>query len=194
MNPNRIVIAVLAYRGEPNRVLLAWLEQAGLAGAEWRFAPDVLGVDLAREVCCNRFLAEIPASGRDHLIMVDADMAPDAEASGILSADGDLVYCGYTGHAGTRGHFGDRDFGCGLCRISAEVLGKVGKPWFVLDRRADVQVACECDCFRVAAGCQGFTSQMVGRCWHQQTILVRPTQDGSGMESQWPRALLHGSF
>ena len=84
------------------------------------------------------------------------------------------MYCGYSGHDATKGHFGDGDFGCGLCRIHRTVLEKMERPFFRMVHQDDRRVVCECSHFRRGAEKAGFKAVMVGVAGHEMTVVSIP--------------------
>jgi len=196
MDASQVAIRVMAFRDEPCRMLARWLRWAAGQGADVGYAYDVRPLDLAREQVANAHLADWRAgSPRRYLLMIDVDVCPTADSrDALLAADGPLVYLGYCGHQGSRGHVGDGDFGCGASRIDAEALALVPKPWFRFDLEHDVLAACECDHFRRRAASVAIESRMVGIAWHLQTIAIRPAPSASpGIVSAWPVRMYHES-
>jgi hypothetical protein len=76
-----------------------------------------------------------------------------AGTDAILTAPGDILYCGFVGAEGIRGHYGDNDFGAAPCRISRKVLESMPPPWFRFPTNAagTVRTTCECASFRARA-------------------------------------------
>ncbi|HUU91636.1 MAG TPA: hypothetical protein VM238_10535 [Phycisphaerae bacterium] len=191
MEITKTQIAVFAYRSMPNRPLEAWLDRIRVGGGHVRYAPDTSPVELAREQVCNRFLEEDAPAGRTHLLMIDGDMVPlaasdrTAGTAPILTADGEMIYCGFVGREGMAGHWGDDDFGMACCRLSADVLRGVAKPWFPLSIDGDRHVGCECLAFFARAVQAGVASRMAGSVGHLQHIVLFPDRQGR-VASTWP--------
>jgi len=180
-----------AYRSMPNRMLAAWLDRIRLAGGHVRYGPDTSPVELAREQAANRFLAEDVPAGRTHLLMIDGDMVPLAATERtlgtppILTAPGEMVYCGFVGREGQAGHWGEDDFGLACCRMSERVLKAVGKPWFPVAIAEDRYVGCECLALFARAIREGIRVAMVGTIGHLQQVVLYPDRAGH-MASVWP--------
>jgi hypothetical protein len=176
----KVLIAVMAFRCEPNRLLARWLE-----GKRWRYgsSPE-FPTDVARNQTVNRFLAEDRQF--DHLLIIDADMVPLADqpdgqrgTNAIFTEPGDILYCGFVGAGGIRGHFGDGDFGAACCRISRKVLEAMPPPWFRFPTNAagTVRTGCECAYFRARAKLR-WPIRMVGIMGHLQPMVLVPTPTG----------------
>jgi len=184
-----IQISVFAFRRQPCRLLQDWLDDLRVRGARIRYASEVRGIDLAREQECNRIL-DGPGAPR-HILMIDADTVPPSDdPHALIEVHGDLLYLGYAGHEGTAGHYGEDDFGCGCCRISARALRRIPKPWFLLPRGHDVLLTCECKHFLARAIAAGLRPRMVGLAWHQQTVYIRPGYPGE-TSFAWQHELRH---
>jgi len=174
-----ILVAVMAFRQEPNRLLARWLENKC-----WRYGSPEFPTDVARNQTVNRFLAEDRQF--DHLLMIDADMVPLADqpdgqrgTDAILTEPGDILYCGFVGAEGIRGHYGDADFGAACCRISRAVLESLSPPWFRFPSNAagTVRTGCECTYFRARAKSR-WPVCMVGIVGHLQPMVLIPTPNG----------------
>jgi len=174
-----ILVAVMAFRQEPNRLLARWLENKC-----WRYGSPEFPTDVARNQTVNRFLAE--EREFDHLLMIDADMVPlpdqpDAQrgTGAIFSEPGDILYCGFVGAEGIRGHYGDGDFGAACCRISRKVLEVMPPPWFRFPTNAagTVRTTCECAYFRARAKARR-PIRMVGIVGHLQPMVLIPSSLG----------------
>jgi hypothetical protein len=178
-NVGSILVAVMAFRQEPNRLLARWLENKC-----WRYGSPEFPTDVARNQTANRFLAEDRQF--DHLMMIDADMVPLADqpdgqrgTDAIFSEPGDILYCGFTGAEGIRGHFGDNDFGSACCRISRKVLESLPPPWFRFPTNAagTVRTTCECTYF-CARAARRWPIRMVGIVGHLQPMVLVPSTAG----------------
>jgi len=180
-----IQVVVMAFRTQPIRLLQSWLDELRDGGAAVRYGSPVRGIDLAREQACNRQVRDYATGGRRYLLMIDHDMAPTETTDRILHAEGPLLYCGYVGHGGGRGHWGQGDFGCACCRIDAEVLTKIPKPRFAFGRKNDQLTCCECQWFQRQAAKAGVAPTMVGDVYHLQEVLVRYGSAGK-MAMEWP--------
>jgi len=177
----RIVIDVHCYRRQPNPGLMAWLEIAR-ASYPVRMVYSQYDICLARRQCLANFLRNDVPAGYTHLVQIDEDMVPVETTERIVTEPGDLVYCGYRGRRGRRGHYGDGDFGCGCCRISAELAAAVpvaSSFRFIHNEEGTEVVACECDVFRRAAEAAGYRSRMVGVAGHLMEMVAVPADDGS---------------
>jgi hypothetical protein len=175
-----ILVAVMAFRQEPNRLLARWLENKC-----WRYGSPEFPTDVARNQTVNRFLAEDRQF--DPLLMIDADMAPlpdqpDGQrgSDAILTEPGDILYCGFIGAGGIRGHYGNGDFGAACCRISREVLEAMLPPWFRFPTNAasTVRTSCECTYFRARAKSR-WPIRMVGIVGHLQPMILVPDPAGT---------------
>ncbi|MCX5675396.1 MAG: hypothetical protein NTX87_10360 [Planctomycetota bacterium] len=173
ISAQRIVIAVMAFRVEPNRHLARWLK-----GRYWRYGSPECPVDVARNQTVKRFLEEDKEF--DCLLMIDADMVPLAETEPILSVAGDVVFCGYVGAEGAAGHVGDANFGAACCRLSRRALEGISPPWFRFTTNAahTVRTACECAHFRARAHGIGAEIRQVGIVGHLQPVILVPGPEG----------------
>lgn len=173
----KILIAVIAFRQEPNRFLARWL-----AGKPWRYGSLEFPTDVARNQTVNRFLLE--DGGFDHLLMVDADMVPLADplddgrrgTEALLTESGDVLYCGFAGAEGVRGHYGDGDFGAACCRLSRRALESIAPPWFRFPTNSSGTVRTACECAQFAARIRGgpFAPRMAGVVGHLQPMVLVP--------------------
>ena len=178
-NVGSILVAVMAFRQEPNRLLARWLENK-----PWRYGSPEFPTDVARNQTVNRFLAEDREF--NHLLMIDADMVPlpdqpDGQrgTDAIFTEPGDILYCGFVGAEGIRGHYGDGDFGAACCRISRKVLESLPPPWFRFPTNAagTVRTSCECAYFRARA-VRRWSIRMVGIVGHLQMMVLVPSPTG----------------
>ena len=107
---------------------------------------------------------------------------PDGQCGtdAILTERGDILYCGFVGAEGIRGHYGDSDFGAACCRISREVLESIPPPWFRFPTNAAVTVrtSCECAHFRARAKSR-WPIRMVGIVGHLQPMVLVPSPSGT---------------
>jgi hypothetical protein len=162
---------------------------------DWCYGSKEYGIDLARNQNIVRFLKEFVPLGKTHLIGIDHDMVPIPETQGILMGTDDLVYCGYTGRHGSRGHHGPNDFGAACFRVSKVLLQQlVYDPisdtrgiWWKTTDAGGVRVECECQYFRKRAKRLGVIAEMVGLIGHQQTCIIVP--EGDGYKVMWEEAL-----
>jgi hypothetical protein len=176
----KVLIAVMAFRQEPNRLLARWLD-----GKCWRYGSPEFPTDVARNQTVNRFLDEDREF--DHLLMIDADMVPlpdqpDGQrgTDAILTEPGDILYCGFAGAGGIRGHYGDGDFGTACCRISRKVLESLLPPRFRFPTNAagTVRASCECSWFHAHTRPR-WPIRMVGIAGHIQPMILVPGPAGS---------------
>ena len=184
----RCVLDVHCYRRQPNPDLTAWLEIARRSFPV-RMVYSQYDICLARRQSLANFLLNDVPAGHTHLVQLDEDMVPVETTERILTEPGDLVFCGYRGRHGQRGHYGDGDFGCGCSRISAELASKVDLAEsfdFGLspDRLAVAQ--CECDTFRLQAERVGYASRMVGVVGHLVEMIAVPEGDDGKVTLRWP--------
>jgi hypothetical protein len=143
---------------------------------------------LARRQCLAIFLRNDVPAGYTHLVQIDEDMVPVETTERILTEPGDLVFCGYRGRHGQRGHWGDGDFGCGCCRISAELAGKLDLACAFDFRLSDDRLAvlaCECDTFAHEALRVGCRPRMVGVVGHLVEMVAIPIE-GDKVRLEWP--------
>ena len=188
-----IVIDVFAYRGHIVPRLRGWMQRMTAGGYEVREVRCRHNIDIERNASVDRFLKQDVPTGARHLLMLDADMVPVAATEPILSASGDLVYCGCRGQGGSHGHYGDGDLGCGCVRMSATMLEDMRKAddfrgWFSFGCNVDrtQQTACECHTFRDKARAAGFTSRMVGVIGHTVEAIILPEPKAkAGFVMQW---------
>jgi len=184
----RIAVDVHCYRRQPNPELTAWLEGVR-RDCPVRMVYSQYDICLARRQCLANFLrVDVPA-GYTHLVQIDEDMVPVETTDSILTAPGDLIYCGYRGKRGRRGHYGDGDFGCGFCRISADLASRLDLAAsfdfrFTEDRLAVMR--CECDVFADQAGILGYDPIMVGVVGHLVEMIAVPTGPGDEIQFRWP--------
>lgn len=205
MNPADIQIVVSSYRQPPCSLLNEWLRSLPYLCGTWRAGSQEYGIDVARNQNVTRFLREDVPAGRTHLLMIDGDMVPvslpcdlgQRPTASILKEDGDLLWCGYVGHQGSKGHVGDNDPGCGCLRISAELLKRISPPWFATryDKTMTKRIECECAGFHQLAIQAGVDkARQVGVIGHQQggddgCILIPDASQKQGWRSCWPNNL-----
>lgn len=189
MEQMRIVIDVHCYRRQPNPELTAWLEVVRKT-CPVRMVYSQYDICLARRQSLANFLRDDVPAGCTHLVQIDEDMVPVETTDNILTAPGDLVYCGYRGKRGRRGHYGDGDFGCGFSRISADLAGKMHVPAsfnFVFNADSTAVVGCECEVFRRHAQLLGISSLMVGVVGHLVEMVAVPMEGGKdNVNLRWP--------
>lgn len=181
------VIDIISHRHELNPELAAWLDGLKSRGYAVRTLRSHYDVCTARRQSLAHFLAVDVPAGATHLVMLDDDMVPVPTTERILTADGDLAYCGYAGRGGRPGHYGDDDFGCACCRISAELACKIDIPTsfdFGFDATRTSVLKCECQVFRDQARRLGYESRMVGVIGHCVNIVIVPTDNG--VIQRWP--------
>ncbi len=183
----RPVIDVISHRREMNPELAAWLDGLKPRGYAVRTLRSHYDVCTARRQSLAHFTAVDVPAGATHLIMLDDDMVPVVTTERILSAGGDLAYCGYAGRGGRPGHYGDDDFGCACCRISAELAGRIDVATsfeFRFDATRCQVEQCECRVFADQASALGYESKMVGVVGHCVEIVIVPTD--KGVVQRWP--------
>ena len=183
----KAVIDVHCYRRQPNPDLTAWLEIARRSFPV-RMVYSHYDICLARRQCLANFLRSDVPAGYTHLVQIDEDMVPVESSERILTEPGDLVYCGYRGRHGQKGHYGDNDFGCGFSRISADLAAKVA-PAFAFDFRLSDDrlsvVGCECETFAREAMVFGYRPRMVGVVGHLVEMVAIPGE-GDEVQLEWP--------
>jgi len=183
----QIQVVVVSHDRPPNTLLSLWLCARGLV--DWRPSSYDYDVGEVRNQAVRRFLHEDIPAGKRHLLLIDDDIVPLPESEAILSAEGELVYCGSVGPFGTRGHYGDGDFGENCCRMSHRLLQRMAYPYFKTEYREGVRVACDGRRFRDQAAANGIPSQMVGIVGHQQTCILVPINEPPGYRVAWPHEL-----
>jgi len=131
-------------------------------------------VDLARNQTINRFMREAVPKGATHLLMIDNDMVPIIDTNKIISYTGDLGYCEYAGHGGSRGH--RARFGAACFKVSAELLGRMSPPYFSVgvNDNCDMLNACECTWFEQNAIQAGATPDQAGIIGHEMNAVFFP--------------------
>jgi len=182
----RCVVDIHCYRRQPNPELTAWLEVVR-RDCPVRMVYSQYDICLARRQCLANFLRNDVPVGYTHLVQIDEDMIPVETTDHVLTEPGDLIYCGYRGKCGRRGHHGNNDFGCGCSRISADLAAKVDLATsFNFGFNADCTevTQCECQVFAEQARSLGYQSRMVGVVGHCVNIVVVPTETGS--IQRWP--------
>jgi hypothetical protein len=176
MNLNEIKAYVMTRHKPPCRELSRWLFGHRL---DWSYSSSEFGIDVARNQTVNRFLQEQVPKGKQYLMMIDADMVPVVDTHRIISADGDLVWCGYTEEPPAKGHYGEGDFGAACFRASASLLSRMQQPWFKMkyDGCLGRRLACECSYFAACARGQGVEPRMVGIIGHARRCIMFPTPE-----------------
>lgn len=172
--------------GPPCEQLSLWLSDNEL---KWRPGSKEHGVELARNQSITGFLRHDVPKGKTHLLCFDHDMIPLRETRHILRGDDELAYCGHVGKHGSRGHVGNGDFGAACFRVSADLLQRMGKPWWQTTVVNGVRVECECAYFRKRAEGVGAKAKMVGLVGHQQTCILVPTSEPPGYVVKWAEDL-----
>jgi len=180
------VIDVHCHRQQMNPELEAWLETVARNHPVRKVVSRYDICTARRQSLANFIRSDVPA-GYTHLIQFDDDMVPVPTTEHILVVPGDLVYCGYAGRAGKHGHYGDGDFGCGCCRISAKLASQIDVATsfdfgFNADRTEVTR--CECQVFNDQARRLGYESRMVGVVGHCVNIVIVPTD--KGVIQRWP--------
>ena len=186
MNATEIQAVVVSHDRPACKPLSLWLSGHRL---DWRYSAYDYHVEEVRNQQVRRFLREDVPAGKVYLLLIDDDMVPVESSNAILTAAGDLMYCGTVGPFGTKGHYGDGDFGENFCRLSARLLKRMAYPYFQTAYQDGVRVACDGRHFRQQA--QPFvTPKMVGVAGHQQTCIVFPDPDSKlGWQLAWPTDL-----
>jgi len=181
--------------GDPNEFLAQWLSTKGLL---WRRAHDSYDVDVTRNRVTREFLAHDVPRGKQYLIMLDADMVPCGETENLLTAVGDLVYCGHVGAQGGRGHSGPGNFAAACFRVSLRCLQQIGNVtrgvWWNMgkDPTRSERTHCECSYFNSAARQAGFAPVQVGVIGHMQTCIIFPVNNSPERWSlMWPVQYRH---
>ena len=184
-----IQVIVVAHERPPNPLLTRWLARVGIA--DWRPSSKDYHVEEVRNQAVTRFLREDARRGKRYLLLIDDDMVPVASTNAILSADGPLVFCGSAGPCGTKGHYGNGDFGENFCRLSLDLLQKMQYPYFKTIYENGVRTHCDGWTFNQQAKALGIESKMVGIVGHQQTCVVFPMENELGWGLRWPHELDH---
>ena len=128
-----IAVDVLSSDGSVPELLAAWLRRHDIeyGVVHYRYGPIT-----GRNGSVKDFLE----SGEgDYLLQIDHDTVPDEDTEAILTAPGDLVYCGQAISPGLKAHLGDGNLCMGACRMSRELLAKIPKIRDVL--KTDVQTS-----------------------------------------------------
>lgn len=186
MDRMKIKAIIMSSGGPMTRQLALWLSENGIS---WGWGSSEYGIDLARSHNCTKFLRHYAPLGFTHLLGIDHDMIPIRETRHILRGDNELIYCGYNGRHGSKGHAGDGDFGAACFRVSADLLNRMEQPWWnttVIDGR---RRECECLWFRRRAIAAGATVRMVGLIGHEQKCIIVPSDDPPGYIVVWPEQL-----
>lgn len=204
MNLDKIQIVVSSRGGPMCRPLQLWLASLPV---KWRYGSPDYRMEAARNQNVDYFLKRDVPRGKKYLLLLDDDMVPVIDTNRIISADGDLIYCGYADREGSRGHHGDGDFGVACSRISASLLRRMEPPWFKLgyneewiDLKTDdagnfigghppmtVRLHCDCWWFLQQAKQLGAEPKMVGIVGHLQQCVIFPDPDSKlGWKIAWP--------
>lgn len=195
---HHISVYIMAHRSEPNYFLAQWLKAHQLV---WQRGSQVgFRVDLARNKTIKRFLAKDVPEGATHLLMIDADMVPiigigdGPGTNNILTyVSGELSYCPYVGHDGTRGHI-DK-LGAGCFKVSAKFLQRMQKPYFLVETNEDCtdmakHPGCECEYFDKQARELGEVPKSVGLIGHMMEVVLFPSKNTKmGYEICFPHRL-----
>jgi len=174
-------VIVMSNGTPPCKELALWLSD-NCPG--WKYGSEDYGIDNARNQNCERFLAD--DVGKSHLMMIDHDMVPVTSTSAIFTATEELVYCGYADRYGSKGHYGDGDFGAACFKVSRDLLITMGMPWFATRSIHSHRQNCECNFFRVKAATFGIIPRMVGVVGHQQRCILLPDPKPPGWRIAWP--------
>jgi len=183
---DNIAFDVISRDGEVNPYLRSWLERHQIELATIR---SKYGLSCERNASVEFFLDKTVRFGVRNLCLLDRDMYPLRETEAILTAPGDLVYCGYTSQKGCLAHYGDKDLGAGCMRVSTKVLRAIKPPWFEFEynKKGTAITLCECRYFLRKAEAAGFQSKMVGVVGHLSEMVVRPDpEDPTKIQVKWP--------
>jgi len=190
--PEEIQIIVM---GAPNEFLAHWLMINGL---QWRRAVDSYDCDVSRNRATREFLAHDVPKGKRYMVMFDADMVPCGETQALLTATGDLVFCGHVGAQGGRGHSGPGNFAAACFRVSLRCLQKIGDVssgvWWNMgkDPSRSERTHCECAYFNHTARAAGFAPVQVGVIGHMQTCIIFPVNNSPEQwKLIWPTQYRH---
>jgi hypothetical protein len=158
--------------------LSRWLYAKGL---DWRYGISDYEIDVAR----NKNVLEFLKSDKQYLLMINHDMVPLPETNAILTADGDVVYCGSYSSRGTPDHIGDKQFNSACWRVHRRVFESFGPPWFRVGHSGDVteRTYCDCNYFKDRCNDAGFDSHMVGLIAQRVEIVLFP--DPADPASKW---------
>lgn len=171
--------------GEPNEFLAHWLM---LNGLEWRRAIDSYDVDVSRNRATREFLVYDVPRGKRYMMMLDADMVPCGETAAMITAPGDVVYCGHSGAQGGRGHSGPGNMAAACLRVSVRCLQLMAQQgqgiWWNMgkDPTRSQRTHCECSYFNGLSRQVGFMPQQVGVIGHMQMSIIFPVNDSP---EQW---------
>lgn len=192
---NHIQTYVMAHRSVPNRLLMKWLTAWQ---PDWKQGSQVgFRIDLARNQTVNAFLKDDVPRGKTHLLLLDADMVPVISTNKIIPTHGDLVFSEYVGRSGVHGHRTSPGAGC--VKVSADLLGKMVKPYFCVpvNETCDLLEGCECDYFYRNAIKAGATAIKAGMIGHQMGgnggCVIFPANTASGFRAAWPEELGYDS-
>ncbi len=168
-----ITVDVMTPDGSVPGPLVAWLRKHGITHniVHYRYGPIT-----GRNQSVKAFLE----SDGDYLLQIDHDTVPDDDTEAILTAPGDLVYCGQAITPGLKAHLGDGNLCMGACRMSRGLLEKIQPPWFLHTLNADGTKLTKCDCryFRDKARDVGIESRMVGLCGHLIFMVAKTDEHG----------------
>lgn len=182
-----IQIVVVSHDRPINKLLGRWLAKLGIT--DWRYSSRDYDVGEVRNQAVTRFLREDVKRGKKYLLLLDDDMVPVASTHAILSALGPIVFCGSAGPFGTRGHYGDGDFGENCCRLEADILRQMRYPYFKACYVNGMRVACDGQQLRSQAVRLGITPKMVGIVGHLQSCILLPEESELGWSVAWPHDL-----
>jgi hypothetical protein len=184
MNFKEIQVVVMSSGAPVNRLLGLWLMKHQLDYC-YGSPENLAGVDVARNQTITRFLREDVPKGKKYLLGFDHDMIPLESTRHILTEPGELIYCGYAGRHGSKGHYGNDDFGMSCFRTSVDVLVRMQYPWCQNTMLNGAKINCECNFFHQKVLGLGIKPKMVGIIGHEQTCILIPSKTELGWSLLW---------
>ena len=187
-----IQIVIVSHDRAANKLLGRWLASNNIT--DWRYSSKEYDVGEVRNQAITRFIQEESKTGKQYLLLIDDDMIPIDSTNAILDTEGDMIYCGSAGPCGTRGHYGDYDWGENFCRMSIELLQQMKYPYFKTCYENGVRKHCDGYAFLKQAVEQGAQPKMVGVVGHQQTCVLLPSENKLGWAMCWEHDIAGRTF
>lgn len=186
----QIQAVVVAGRGQgPQPELAEWLCSRGV---QFRMATPGYSPDVVRNRAIRRYL-DGEADRRPYLLLLDADMVPiDTQGDAILHEQGDALWLAYAGTEGSPGHDAQRGtIGLSACRLSADVLRRIGGDWCQIEYDAHRERVLHCDCTTLDRKIRaaGIEPRCVGVIGHAQRCVILPADTVYGWRLLWPGQL-----
>jgi len=179
---NDIQVVVFDFRGV-HRHLRAWLDTMPHVKRASDICPDdknsLYLLAMRRNIVAQWFLEK---SDLPWLLMVNDNVIPLPEISGLLDTQADVAGAHFFSRAGHEGHTGDGIAATACMKLSRTALERIPRPWFKHKYNADQTKRLECECiwFCHQAVKAGFHPLKAGLVAHRIEVALIPPEKPNG--------------